>query len=264
MFLVELIHAPDCPNVPRARAHLLKGFAEAGIPPKWTEWSRGDAAGPAHVLHYGSPTILVNGKDVAGAEPMAGVSTCRLYPGARGRLEGAPPVRLIAEALRSARGSREAGEGGKNGSGWRSSLTVLPGLGASLLPVGLCPACWPAYAGILGSLGLGAFPGKAFMLPLTFLCLAITLAAFCFRARRNGRYGPLAAGALASGLLLAGKFALDSNAMVYSGITLLIGAALWNAWPAGKMEGSCSACAAVEPVSQGASCCETKTEEMKT
>jgi len=34
-------------------------------------------------------------------------------------------------------------------------LTSLPGIGAALLPNATCPACWPVYAGILSSLGLG-------------------------------------------------------------------------------------------------------------
>jgi hypothetical protein len=31
----------------------------------------------------------------------------------------------------------------------RHSLAVLPGIAVSLLPRLMCPACWPAYAGIV-------------------------------------------------------------------------------------------------------------------
>jgi hypothetical protein len=32
---------------------------------------------------------------------------------------------------------------------------------------GVCPACWPAYAGILGSLGLGFLLDSTSLLPVT-------------------------------------------------------------------------------------------------
>ncbi len=42
MTSVELIYDHDCPNVPKARAQLLRAFADVGIPPRWSEWERGD------------------------------------------------------------------------------------------------------------------------------------------------------------------------------------------------------------------------------
>ena len=38
-------------------------------------------------------------------------------------------------------------------AGWRSSLATLPGIALAFLPKIACPACWPAYAGVLSSLG---------------------------------------------------------------------------------------------------------------
>jgi mercuric ion transport protein len=37
----------------------------------------------------------------------------------------------------------------------KQGLLALPGVGVSLLPKLTCPACWPAYAGLLSSVGLG-------------------------------------------------------------------------------------------------------------
>src|SRR3954462_8565336 len=37
----------------------------------------------------------------------------------------------------------------------KQAAAALPGIGFSLLPKMLCPACWPAYAGIVSALGLG-------------------------------------------------------------------------------------------------------------
>lgn len=52
---------------------------------------------------------------------------------------------------------------------------ALPGMGAALMPVGACPACWPLYAGLLGSVGLAFLLDASYLLPLTagFLALAL-------------------------------------------------------------------------------------------
>ena len=76
---VELIYDKDCPNIQGARAALLQGFVEAGLQPSWTEWDRKSAESPPHVRQYGSPTILVDGRDVAGAEPADRSDACRVY-----------------------------------------------------------------------------------------------------------------------------------------------------------------------------------------
>ena len=100
MTRIELIYDRDCPNVSKARAQLLRAFADAGISPQWTEWDRGDPACPAYMCGYGSPTILVDGNDVAGAELSDGISCCRLYTDAAGGFQGVPSVQLIVSALR--------------------------------------------------------------------------------------------------------------------------------------------------------------------
>ncbi|MGQ0658414.1 MAG: hypothetical protein ACT4NU_10030 [Chromatiales bacterium] len=69
MLQVELIYDTDCPNVQRTRKAILEGFIEAGLQPSWKEWDRKSPDSPAYVLGYGSPTILVNGRDVAGVAP---------------------------------------------------------------------------------------------------------------------------------------------------------------------------------------------------
>ncbi|KAF0218625.1 MAG: putative Thioredoxin [Geobacteraceae bacterium] len=47
----------------------------------------------------------------------------------------------------------ETAGGGK--IGWRGMAAMLPGIGLAFLPKLACPACWPAYAGVFSSLGLG-------------------------------------------------------------------------------------------------------------
>lgn len=61
-----------CPNVDRARAVLTRALQDAGAPAVWTEWCADDPACPEWHRGHGSPTILVNGKDVApGPHPWA-------------------------------------------------------------------------------------------------------------------------------------------------------------------------------------------------
>lgn len=100
--VAELIYDSTCPNVETCRAALRAALAEAGLPPSWTEWDRDERAMPAAYRHYGSPTVLVDGHDVAAAPDSAAPSggSCRLYASeATGKLCGAPSVQSIHAAL---------------------------------------------------------------------------------------------------------------------------------------------------------------------
>ena len=54
---VEVVCDPDCPNVPEARAQLLRAFAEAEISPGWIEWNRDSAVAPIYARAFGSTTM---------------------------------------------------------------------------------------------------------------------------------------------------------------------------------------------------------------
>lgn len=84
----ELIYDLDCPNVAKERTQLLRAFARGGGPAIWVEWNRKAPESPGHVRGYGSPTILVDGKDVAGAQPGERSDSCRLYAAVRREWEG--------------------------------------------------------------------------------------------------------------------------------------------------------------------------------
>lgn len=114
---------------------------------------------------------------------------------------------------------------------WKQHLLAVPGIGLSLLPKIACPACWPAYASVLSSVGLGFLATTPYLLSMTagFLLLAVGMLAF--RARRRRGYGPFAWGILAAGVILLGKFSLASNPVLYAGLGLLILASVWNSWP---------------------------------
>ena len=113
----------------------------------------------------------------------------------------------------------------------KQGLLALPGIGVSLLPKVACPLCWPAYAGLLGSTGLGFLLSSTHLLSLTAAFLVIALAALGYRARERRGYGPLTVGLAASVAVLTCKFVIEFSAGTYVGIGLLVLASLWNTWP---------------------------------
>ncbi|HEX9811836.1 MAG TPA: MerC family mercury resistance protein [Burkholderiales bacterium] len=240
---VELIYSHECPNVATARERLLRAFAAAGVTPRWQEWERNDPASPDHARAYGSPTILINGRDVIGLDPSTdGNDTCRVYASS-GTFDGAPAVDSIANALREAHADTPAQVVASPRAGWRGAVAALPAVGAAALPKLTCPACWPAYAGLLSSLGVGFINYTPYLLPLTASFLLLSLVTLGWRARRRRGYGPLLLGVAASAFLLVGKFAFDSDAAMYAGIAILVAASVWNVWPRARQAvGDCPAC----------------------
>jgi hypothetical protein len=148
-------------------------------------------------------------------------------------------VSKIVEALAASAGaSRER----PDGSRWKAALAVLPGIGAAFLPKVACPACWPAYAGLLSTLGLGFLLDTAWLLPLTAAFLALAVGVLAVRARARRGYGPFGLGLVAASIVLLGKFALESDPAMYAGLGVLVGASIWNTWPRARRP-QCSACA---------------------
>ncbi|MCH9021637.1 MAG: MerC domain-containing protein [Planctomycetes bacterium] len=125
---------------------------------------------------------------------------------------------------------------------WQGFLATVPSIGVSLLPAGLCPVCWPAYAGLAGSLGFGALLETKWLFPLTAAFLLLAVGALGFRARTRRGYGPFVMGISASVVVLLGKFLFESNAMMYGGIGLLITTSVWNVWPERKYRKEMKAC----------------------
>lgn len=113
---------------------------------------------------------------------------------------------------------------------WKQGLLSLPGVGLSALPKLACPLCWPAYAGLLSSLGLGFLISTIYLLPLTVAFLALAMAALAFRAQNRHGLRPFSIGLIAAIAILLGKFAWESNVTIYSGVGMLVVASVWNAW----------------------------------
>ena len=125
---------------------------------------------------------------------------------------------------------------------WSRAAGVLPGIGVSLMPKLICPLCWPAYAGLLSTVGLGFLINSRNLMVVTATFLIIAVSALAFRARKRRGYGPAVVGLAASALILAGKFYQESPATMYAGLALLIAASLWNSWPA-RPAAACPPCA---------------------
>lgn len=89
---VELVYFTECPHVDLARASLEAALAEVGWTGRWQEWNQDDPAAPERIRGLGSPTILLDGRDVSGVGPHSYGHSCRA--------DGVPAVGLIVAALR--------------------------------------------------------------------------------------------------------------------------------------------------------------------
>jgi hypothetical protein len=216
---VELIYDQSCPNVESTRATLLRAVAKLNRPPRWVEWERSAPDSPAYARTFGSPTILVDGQDIAPDNPSG--ESCRIYVRAGGMLGGVPPLDKIVDALICTTGGR----------GTSGLFAAVPTAGTFLLPIGTCPACWPAYAAFLGPLGLGPLLSERYLLPLAGAFLVATLMALVYRARARRGYGPFLVGLFSAASATIGKFIFPSAVILYLGLTGLFAAVLWNAWP---------------------------------
>lgn len=243
---LELIFDSDCPNVDATRTVLREALTELGLPARWSEWNRADPRAPARARDYGSPTVLLDGRDVAAQAPGSqGASCCRVYEDGDGRLGGVPARSTVLDALRAAAQGRPAR---------RRALASLPAVGVAFLPGVACPACWPLYAGALSSLGLGFLLDTTTLAWLKAAFLLLAVAALAHRARARRGFGPFWLGTLAALVILGGKFALETDGLAYAGVGVLVAASLWNAWPRRqRAQGGCGRCAAAsEPTFQGA------------
>lgn len=244
MPVVELLYAGHCPNVAGTREQLFRAFTEVGLQPRWTEWQVDAADAPDRVRGYGSPTVLVDGRDVVPVDG-SGHDACRIYERFEGGMSGVPSIESIVAALAP---SRAPGEPAANDTGrWQLSLAAFPGIGAALLPKIACPACWPAYAGFVSSAGLGFLLDTTYLLPITAIFLATAVCALAYGARERHGFGPFVLGLSAAAGVLIGKFTFKSDWTMYASLTLLVTASIWNSWAIQRPSGRCNDCIAELP-----------------
>lgn len=93
---IELVYFEGCPNVEAARENLRKACSELELGTDWKEWDQNDDNIPEHLRAFGSPSILVEGTDVAGGPgDCCQEKSCRIYEGG----QNAPGVETIRAAL---------------------------------------------------------------------------------------------------------------------------------------------------------------------
>lgn len=242
---VEFIYEKTCPFVREVRRRLIEGFRQVGRTPRWSEWEISDPRAPEHVRGLGSPTILIDGCDVSGVPREETENCCRIYA-LNDEPRGVPPLEMVVTALRASDVPEEISSPRKRSS-LHSHAALLPAVGLAVLPKLTCPACWPAYAGVLSSLGVGFVNYTPYLLPLTAGFLAISVFSLAYRADRRRGYGPFLLGVAAALTVIVGKFGFDSDATMWAGLATLVVSSVWNSWPRNKTNDgttvACGACA---------------------
>lgn len=217
---IQLLSFPGCPNSDAARETLRRALKQVGLPPRFDDIDVSAPGTPEALENWGSPTILIDGHDVAGEATPTGPS-CRLYECALAESRGIPPIDAIVRALSG---------GQRRRAHWLRSLAVLPGAALALLPAVSCPACFAAYIGVMSAAGLGFLVNERVLAPLILLFLAIGVAGVTWSTRSHRQPGPLVLTILGSVAVIIGRLIWRVPVVLYGGITLLVGASLWNLW----------------------------------
>ena len=97
---IDFIYSKACPNVEEAKSVLHEALRITDTPSSVVnEWETGRDELPAHCQGYGSPSLLVNGKEVTGVEPAEFNEGCAVY--FRGeQVFGVPLVQEVTNAIR--------------------------------------------------------------------------------------------------------------------------------------------------------------------
>jgi len=100
---IEILYVPGCPSHPAAVKLLRDVLRAEGVAAEIREVLVTDQSMARNLAFCGSPTIRINGQDVAGASSQgaAFALSCRLYPGSSEI--GLPPVEMVRRAVLQAR-----------------------------------------------------------------------------------------------------------------------------------------------------------------
>jgi glutaredoxin len=100
---VEVFYGPDCPHHPSAVKQLSDVLLAEGVETEIIEVRVNDARTAEEYKFRGSPTIRINGRDIAGESdsPKSFALACRMYSGAKET--GVPPLEMMQRAVYEAR-----------------------------------------------------------------------------------------------------------------------------------------------------------------
>ena len=93
---IELVYFEGCPNASQARENLREAVEAFSPALTWSEWDLMEESTPAAFRRFGSPTILVDGKDVTGETVGTAAMACRA--------DGVPSVASITARISSYNG----------------------------------------------------------------------------------------------------------------------------------------------------------------
>lgn len=113
----------------------------------------------------------------------------------------------------------------------------------------VCPACIPALAGLLASLGIGLAAKEQFIRPLLVALLALAVASFVWSANVHRHWWVVATGLAGGVLVYMGHYYLGfgelwmNQVAIWAGTGVLISTALVNL----RLKRGCPRCAKVAP-----------------
>lgn len=99
---VEVLYVSDCPSHPAAVRLVKDVLAAEGVATDIREVLVRDERMAGELMFFGSPTIRINGRDIAGESQAKNFALCcRLYPGSK--QIGLPQAELVHRAVVEAR-----------------------------------------------------------------------------------------------------------------------------------------------------------------
>lgn len=109
----------------------------------------------------------------------------------------------------------------------RTAIGMVPAVGLSLLPTLACPACLPAFASILGAVGLTFIAEPRYLL---WLNLAAFVIAWLLLARGERHWFSVPLGVAAAGAVavMVGKFLWTSTLLWWCGLGVFVAGSLWS------------------------------------
>lgn len=184
---VQLLTFPECPSAEEARRRLQDVVQAMHLQVNIEEIDVHGADCPPQLRHWGSPTILVEGVDVASGQAQDGTA-CRLYQQNNAQLGGVPSTVDIQSALEKARSCyasqeasacstgqnvgerRSVSKPGGNLAVLISSLAAITAGGVAALTSVCCAG--PVVVALLGTTGAitaaGLAPYRSYLLLLAF------------------------------------------------------------------------------------------------
>lgn len=155
---IQLLYFSGCPNVAATRAALRDALAAEKLDLPIEEVDVEEAGAPEWARGWGSPTILIDGKEIYDQQP-SGAQACRLYVG------GTPSVEVIRSRIARARPSG-------------SKRVALPMIGAVTAAIAASACCLvPAALAVVGLSGAGFAsrfaPYRTYLLVASAIALAV-------------------------------------------------------------------------------------------